>query len=209
MRKLLIAASLTLIVTACATKKYVGAEIDAAETRTQQQVAEIKKMVEETQTEIRDLAKELNVQIEGLESNTQDLTRKTNENAESISKLGHITFKKTMSDAQATFKSDSSELSDAAKADLDNFAELLKKQNRLVHIEIQGHTDNRGSESYNLKLGEERARSVHDYLYQQHDFPLHLMNVISLGSTDPVTDNKTREARAANRRVVIVVRIQI
>jgi outer membrane protein OmpA-like peptidoglycan-associated protein len=86
---------------------------------------------------------------------------------------------------------------------------LIKAQNRLVHLEIQGHTDSRGSESYNQILGQRRAEAVRDYLYKNHDIPLHLMNVISLGSSDPVASNDNRDGRAQNRRVVLVVRVKI
>ena len=43
------------------------------------------------------------------------------------------------------------------------------------------------------------------YLYEQHQVPLHKMNVISYGEDKPATDNKTRDGRAQNRRVVIKV----
>lgn len=207
---------LALLTLGCASKKYVGNEIEASETRTHKQISDVKQMVEETQTKIRDIAKELDLKIDGLESDTKALegtTKKLNEKTEAqgkeISRMGHISFSKTLSDAEATFKSDSADLSDSAKAELDKFGELIKRQNKMVHIEIQGHTDNRGSESYNLLLGEKRAEAVKDYLYAHHDVPLHLMNTISLGSAQPAVDNDTREHRAQNRRVVLVVRVQI
>ena len=55
------------------------------------------------------------------------------------------------------------------------------------------------------ELGLERAEAVRRYLNMQHHIPLHRINVISYGETTPVTDNKTREHRAQNRRVVLVV----
>ena len=61
----------------CATKKYVSQEVDNAETRSQSQINDIKRMVEETQSEIRDLAKELDVKIEGVEQTTKDLNDQT------------------------------------------------------------------------------------------------------------------------------------
>ena len=50
-----------------------------------------------------------------------------------------------------------------------------------------------------------RAEAVKRYLYEQHQIPLHRMNVISWGEEKPVTDNKTRANRTENRRVVVRV----
>jgi outer membrane protein OmpA-like peptidoglycan-associated protein len=193
----------------CATKKFVETEIDASEERTQAQIEDMKRAIEETQTEIRNLSEEYNVKIEGLEQNTDDLGRIARDNAEMIAALGQLRFQKTLSEAEANFNVDSAKLTDGAKAELDKFAQLLLTQKRLVHLEIQGHTDSTGSEDYNVRLGKERADAVREYLYKQHDIPLHLMNIISFGSTEPIAENSTRSGRAQNRRVVLVVRIQV
>lgn len=213
MRILAMALVLALMTVGCATKKYVASEVSASETRTSEQIEEMKRVVEETQTEIRDLAKDLDVKIEGLEeeskANDAKLERIAKDNAQMIMQMGQLRFQKTLSESEANFKSDSVDLTDAARSELDKFAKLLVKQNKMAHIEIQGHTDNRGAEDYNFKLGLKRAESVRDYLYKNHDIPLHLMNVISFGQDDPIADNSTRDGRAKNRRVVLVVRLQI
>ena len=72
-------------------------------------------------------------------------------------------------------------------------------------IEIEGHTDNVGGKEYNEQLGLERAEAVKRYLYEQHQVPLHKMNVISYGEDKPAAENRTRDGRAQNRRVVIKV----
>ena len=51
----------------------------------------------------------------------------------------------------------------------------------------------------------ERAEAVKRYLYEQHQVPLHKMNVISYGEEKPVAPNNNREGRAQNRRVVVKV----
>jgi outer membrane protein OmpA-like peptidoglycan-associated protein len=72
-------------------------------------------------------------------------------------------------------------------------------------VEIEGHTDSAGPAAYNEQLGLARAEAVKRYLYEQHQVPLHKMNAISFGEEKPVMDNKTRENRSQNRRVVIKV----
>ena len=74
-----------------------------------------------------------------------------------------------------------------------------------VFIEIEGHTDNVGDKELNEELGMERAEAVKRYLYEQHQIPLHKINVISYGEDKPVAPNNTRDGRAQNRRVVIQV----
>ena len=209
MRCLPVLLSLTLLTWGCATKKYVASEIETSELRTQDQLEEVRRAVEETQTEIRDLSRELDVKIEGIEADNAELKARTEKNAEEIVKLGYVSFKKTFSDSEAYFRSDSAGLNPVASEELDKFAALIKGQKRRVFIEIQGHTDNRGPESHNRMLGEKRAIAVREYLYKNHDIPLHIMSVISMGADDPIADNGTREGRAKNRRVVLVVRVQI
>jgi outer membrane protein OmpA-like peptidoglycan-associated protein len=104
-----------------------------------------------------------------------------------------------------TFAFDKASLSDDGKAALDAFAKQVIGKNKGYFVEIQGHTDNIGSEQYNLKLGYKRAEAAMDYLARQHGFPLHRMNVISYGEYKPIADNSTRDGRAKNRRVGLVV----
>ena len=81
----------------------------------------------------------------------------------------------------------------------------LKTDTKNVFIEIEGHTDNVGSSELNQSLGLDRAESVKRYLYEQHQIPLHKINVISYGEEKPVAPNNSREGRAQNRRVVVKV----
>jgi outer membrane protein OmpA-like peptidoglycan-associated protein len=74
-----------------------------------------------------------------------------------------------------------------------------------VYFEIEGHTDSTGSAASNERLGLERAEAVKAYLYEQHQVPLHKMNVISYGEEKPTAPNDTLEGRAQNRRVVVRV----
>ena len=87
----------------------------------------------------------------------------------------------------------------------DAFAEKIIAANKGGYLEIQGHTDNIGSESYNLSLGYKRAEKVMNYLASEKGFPLHRMNVTSYGEYKPIADNGTSEGRAQNRRVALVL----
>ena len=118
---------------------------------------------------------------------------------------GNLVFTEVLKGDKATFKFDSFELSDEAKVYVDQFVQTLIEQDKGVYLEIQGHTDNTGEEEWNLILGKKRADSVMEYLHKQYRIPLHRMAVISYGSESPLADNSTRDGRAQNRRVVILV----
>ena len=110
-----------------------------------------------------------------------------------------------MSNDKVQFPFAKSELSDEAKALIDDEIGPLVQQNAGVWFEIEGHTDATGDATYNKMLGEERAMAVRDYLAKAHSIALSRLEVISYGEDEPVADNKTRDGRAQNRRVVIRV----
>ncbi len=84
---------------------------------------------------------------------------------------------------------------------LDRIASLILAHPELVRIEVQGHTDSRGRAAYNLRLSEQRAQSVRDYLIQRGGVAPTRLTARGYGLTRPIADNDTAEGRAANRRV--------
>ncbi len=110
-----------------------------------------------------------------------------------------------LSEDEGGFKFNKTELPDEAKAKIDALVNQIKADPKGAYFEIEGHTDNVGPKDVNEKIGMERAQAVARYLYEQHQIPLHRINVISYGMDKPVASNKTREGRAQNRRVVIRV----
>jgi len=73
-----------------------------------------------------------------------------------------------------------------------------------LKIQVEGHTDSIGSDEYNLKLSEERADAVRDYLVGQA-VPAATVTAVGLGKTDPVASNDTAAGRQRNRRVELIV----
>lgn len=72
------------------------------------------------------------------------------------------------------------------------------------HLSIEGHTDNVGSDDYNVKLSEARAQSVLDYLFQA-GVSQDIMNKKGFGESQPRSSNDTAKGRQENRRVEIVI----
>jgi len=69
-----------------------------------------------------------------------------------------------------------------------------------VKVEVAGHTDSDGSDAYNLKLSDRRAKAVRDYLIKK-GVPASQLTANGYGESRPTADNKTVEGRAENRRV--------
>jgi outer membrane protein OmpA-like peptidoglycan-associated protein len=116
-----------------------------------------------------------------------------------------LIYEVTLSEDQGNFKFAKTDLPQEAKSRIDTMINQLKADPKGVYIEIEGHTDNVGTKQLNERLGLERAEAVKRYIYEQHQVPLHKINVISYGEDKPVAPNKTRDGRAQNRRVVIRV----
>lgn len=116
-----------------------------------------------------------------------------------------IMYEVVLSESSGAFKFNKTILPDEAKAKIDQLVSQIKADPKGAYFEIEGHTDNVGDAKVNEKIGMERAEAVKRYLYEQHQIPLHRMNIISYGETKPSTDNKTKDGRAENRRVVIRV----
>ena len=195
---------LGLSLTGCATKKFVDEQISAHGKVTQTKIHEVQTSVEANQKEISDLAAKqaaLEADVAKLSETAQDALKR----AEEAGKLakGRFVFEVTLTENDVQFGFDKAVLTDAGKAVLDDFAAKVKGLNH-AFVEIQGHTDSIGSESYNLKLGHQRAEAAMRYLVEQ-GVPLFRMNVISYGEFKPIADNSTKEGRAENRRVTLIV----
>lgn len=88
---------------------------------------------------------------------------------------------------------------------LSRIAGVLLATDPDLRLEIEGHTDNVGSDAYNLTLSEERARAVEDYLLG-NGVPANMIeSAEGFGESRPLATNETNEGRQRNRRVEIVI----
>ncbi len=83
---------------------------------------------------------------------------------------------------------------------LDEVAAVLKEHPEFVRLEVQGHTDNRGSKRLNQRLSQERAEAVKDALISR-GIAGNRLTAMGYGQNVPIEDNRTAEGRQANRRV--------
>jgi len=94
-------------------------------------------------------------------------------------------------------------LRDASKAELTKLAQILNKYPD-TNILVEGHTDNTGSEEYNLELSRQRAQSVENYLASLNVDPTRF-TIMGYGESQPVASNETVEGRQQNRRVDLAI----
>jgi outer membrane protein OmpA-like peptidoglycan-associated protein len=102
------------------------------------------------------------------------------------------------------FASNKFALLNTAMTKLDQVAEALKAQDSDKRMVVEGHTDSQGPDSINQPLSLNRATAVHDYLVSR-GVAADKISSIGMGSSKPITDNKTAENRANNRRVEIII----
>lgn len=101
------------------------------------------------------------------------------------------------------FGFDKSLLSFDAKANLDKLVTVLNEY-KDTDIELQGHTDNKGSETYNQNLSEKRAEKVSGYLAAK-GINASRLNIKGFGESAPKYDNGTESGRTQNRRVEFLI----
>lgn len=105
--------------------------------------------------------------------------------------------------ANLLFEFGTTNISQTSYKDLDMLANKLKQQNKSV-IQISGHTDDTGSETFNNKLSLQRASSVVDYLVSK-GIRAWRLNAKGFGEQTPIASNATDDGRAQNRRVELLI----
>lgn len=122
----------------------------------------------------------------------------TERNFELVQKGSVITLKGIYFDFnKATIRPESySVLEDAAK---------ILNDNPKIMVEIQGHTDSVGPDSYNQKLSLARAQAVVDYLVRVKGIDINRLKAVGYGESKPIASNATKEGRALNRRIEFVI----
>jgi len=104
---------------------------------------------------------------------------------------------------EALFDTNSSDLNAAGQSELTALVSRLANFQEVESITVIGHTDSRGSETYNQALSERRAATVAAFL--ESSYPGVIVSSRGEGESNPIDTNDTPEGRQANRRVDIEV----
>ena len=151
---------------------------------------------------VRDNVQVVNERVDGVDAHLTQVEGTAGEalaRANAAHKLaqGKFLYEVVLSDDSVKFPVNHTELSPEAEQRLAELVQRLRAENANVYLET-------GNDQINERLGQERAEAVRRFLSDQ-GIALNRMATISYGSTKPVAPNNTREGRAQNRRVAIMV----
>jgi outer membrane protein OmpA-like peptidoglycan-associated protein len=191
----------------CATRDYVGKQVDPLSGR----VSQTETRIGQAEGQIGQLGERVTIS-EGKISNLDNGLAEVNEKAgQALASFGNLRLERSLvidMKEGANFGFNSAILSDEAKQEIDEFLGNLKGdlsggQNAVFLV--AGHTDGTGSVDFNYELGRRRADSVSRYLITQQKIdPLRVVTA-SYGEGLPIAGNETSDGRAKNRRVEILV----
>jgi OOP family OmpA-OmpF porin len=118
--------------------------------------------------------------------------------------LVQLTPKRIAIKQQVQFVAGSAEIDPASTALLSEIADVLLRNAGIARVEVQGHTDNSGTEAANNELSERRAQAVREWLVKA-GVQDERLTAAGYGSSRPLAPNITAQNRAKNRRVELVI----
>ena len=214
----------TVLAGGCATKKYVRTRVDDSShelnARLDTDEKEIKGSISSTQGQVEELngvTRDHSQKIAGLDNNLKQTDTKaqqaltTGQTAQSSAQkaIGQVTTLDSkfqnrnhyvvLNEEKVQFKFNSAKLEPDFKKVLDDIAQQLK-QNPDTILVMEGHTDNSGSDDYNIQLGQKRVQAVVRYLVVEQDVPINRISDLSFGKDRPVAENNQRRTQAESLR---------
>lgn len=216
----------TMVLSGCATKKYVLQEIGKVTPQIQEANNAIKENAERIDavdrratagiTAAQQAADRANAAAQTAQQSAQAADRKADTANSGVqtannrittieSRINSLNDNYTAGETQTiTFMVNSTALTNEAKSILDRIASTVAGQRTGYLVELQGFTDSSGSEDFNESLSQRRAESVQRYLVSKN-VPLFRISIVGLGEANPIADNRTRTGREQNRRVEVKV----
>ncbi len=108
---------------------------------------------------------------------------------------------------KVNFPFDSDRVEERYFSDIAELGAFLQRFDDL-QVDVEGHTDSLGDDSYNQQLSQRRAQAVVDLLVNEHGIARERLQPVGYGETRPVASNDTAEGRAENRRVMATLEVE-
>jgi outer membrane protein OmpA-like peptidoglycan-associated protein len=159
--------------------------------------------------EVEDMAKANKAQLEQLDAKLSATDAKADDALSEARRAlrkaeeaaGYVNYQ-VIGERDVNFDFNRYDLTKIAQDILDEIGATMQQRPALI-LEIEGHTDNIGSDAYNQVLGEKRAENVKRFLADKYGVAIHRIFYISHGESKPKVLNDTRTGRATNRRAVL------
>lgn len=209
-------AGVFLLISGCATKKYVAQQVDPLN----QKIQTVDKNAQNTQKQLEGDEPKISAAAEKADSADSRATdalgradaasKKSDQvradlRSELSERIANLDDYKPAGDAVVLFKFNSAKLTDEAKQQLDQVGKGQMGSLKRYFVAIQGFTDKIGGDDYNLQLSRRRAEAVQKYLVESYNVPVYRIQIVGLGKDKPVNEEKTRDEREKNRRVEVTV----
>jgi len=213
------------LIAGCATKNYVRLTVqpvDAKIDQTNATVAKEQTEIDQTNKDVAANATKINAVDEtatGADRRAGDAMNKANQVGQEADQnktdiagvrqalantIANLDNYKVMNQATVLFALNQAKLSADDKAKLDQLASNTSSYKRYF-IAVEGYTDQTGPADYNLALSRRRADAVVQYLAGEKNVDFNHIHTIGFGELKPVDTDKSREARAKNRRVEVQI----
>ncbi|CAA0082812.1 Outer membrane porin F [Zhongshania aliphaticivorans] len=109
---------------------------------------------------------------------------------------------------EINFANNSDAIPAAYAAELKKVADFMNKFGSTATV-VEGHADSNGAAAYNKQLSQRRADAVRNALIRDYGIAANRLSAVGYGEERPIADNKTSAGRAANRRVIAVVPVEV
>jgi outer membrane protein OmpA-like peptidoglycan-associated protein len=187
------------------------AKQDALRRSAEQQATDAQRSLAATWDNLSNARKEIASQQSEIQKSKAELAKAEQTAAAAMASLSKIAQVKEEQrgvvitlDGQVLFVTGKAELLPIARDRLNQVAQSLKELDDDKLVSIDGFTDSRGADDMNLKLSQDRANAVRDYLVSQ-GVKTEKLRALGRGEANPIASNETPEGRANNRRVEIVI----
>jgi OOP family OmpA-OmpF porin len=210
-----------VLVTGCATKKYVRQTVEPVQTK----VGEVADQANKQGTEITQTRQDVARNTTAIQATDEKATgagrraddamakanqvdQKADQNTRDLGQLrntiANLDDYKVVNQGTVLFGLNRATLTPESKQQLDQLVSGVDNMKRYF-IAVEGYTDSTGPKDYNIELSKRRADAVVQYLAGEKDVDFNHIHTIGLGVVKPVDPGKTRDARAKNRRVEVKI----
>ena len=188
-RRLIILLSVIALVAGCgASKNYVDEQIRSSEARTSAQLGDVEGKASATSLDLQ--------KLQALQSELESKAEMALNQAKGFENYDIIW------EGEVNFDFDSDEITSAAEQTLIDAGQKMESSLESL-VELVGHTDNTGSNAYNLKLGERRSESVRRFLADRFGISLYRMFTLSYGENKAAALSDEPNSASRNRRVTV------